>query len=122
MRFENAPSLRNRRVLVVEDDYILAQELKDDLERLGAEVLGPVPGVEDALALLDANPAPDAAVLDLNLGGEMAFPLADVLEDRAVPFVFVTGYEQWSWGERHAGVPRFEKPVDVREVARVLAG
>ena len=117
-----APSLQNRHVLVVEDDYILAQELKDELEQLGAEVLGPVPNVEDALALLWADPVPDTAVLDLNLGGEMVFPLADALEARAIPFVFLTGYEQWTWGEHHAGVPRLEKPFDIRDIARVLAG
>ena len=118
----SAPLLQNRHVLVVEDDYILAQELKDELEHLGAEVLGPVSSVEDALAVLAADPAPDTAVLDLNLGGEMVFPLADALEARAIPFVFLTGYEQWTWGEHHAGVPRLEKPVDIQEVARVLAG
>ena len=118
----SAPSLQNRHVLLVEDDYILAQELKDELEHLGAEVLGPVYSVEDALALLAADPAPDTAVLDLNLGGEMVFPLADALEVRGIPFVFLTGYEQWTWGEHHAGVPRLEKPVDIQEVARALAG
>jgi CheY-like chemotaxis protein len=117
---DSAPSLRNRHILVAEDDYFLAQELKVELERLGEEVLGPVPSVTDALALLASDPPPDTAVLDLNLGGEMVFPLADALESRAIPFVFVTGYEQWTWGEHHAEVSRFEKPVDIQEVARAL--
>ena len=103
-----------RRVLVVEDEYMIAQDLARELEDVGAEVLGPVPSVADALALLVAEAVPpDAAILDVNLGGEMVFPVAEALRERGVPFVFVTGYDPWSLPQAYADVPCCEKPFDV---------
>ncbi len=115
-----ALALQGRRILVAEDDYILAEELKADLEGQGAEVLGPVPDLESARELLTTTPAPDAALLDINLGGEMVYPLADILQDRNIPFVFATGYEEWAIAEPYASLPRLEKPLDMRQVARAL--
>ena len=114
--------LQGRRVLVVEDDYIMAEDLKAELEGIGAEVIGPVADLAGALDLLASGPLPDAAVLDINLGGEMVFPLADTLRDRGVPFVFATGYDEWSIPEAYAHLPRLEKPLDMRQVAQALAG
>lgn len=116
-----APSLRGRRILVAEDDYLLAGDLREMLERHGTQVLGPVPGVADALRLLEREAAPDAAVLDINLGGEMVYPLADALRARGVPFVFATGYDAWAIPDVYAAVPRFEKPVEARHVMQALA-
>ena len=107
------PFPRRRRVLVVEDEYLVAQDLAQELEDLGVEVLGPVARVEDALALLASGAAqPDAAVLDVNLGGRMAFPVVDVLRGRGVPIVFVTGYDPASLPQAYARVPCCEKPFD----------
>ena len=117
-----AVALQGRRILVVEDDYILAEGLRAELEAHGAEVLGPVPSIEDAEDLLATGPAPDAALLDLNLGGEMAIPLADAFQDRGILFAFTTGYEAWSVPEGYAHVPRFEKPVDPSRLVRWLLG
>ena len=108
------------RVLVAEDEYFLADELNGALQASGAAVIGPVASVEDALAFLDAGIKPDAAVLDMNLGGEPASPIADVLLARNVPFLFTTGYDQASLPQRYATIVRLEKPVELRVVLREL--
>jgi CheY-like chemotaxis protein len=112
--------LSGRRILVVEDDYLIATDLARSLEDLGAAVLGPAGSVKDALALL-AGVTIDAAVLDINLGTEKVFPLADTLLSRRVPFVFTTGYDRWIIPSTYAGVPRLEKPIDTRALVRLLA-
>src|SRR3712207_9551920 len=86
--------LRGKRVLVVEDDYFLAEDMRTDLERAGAEVVGPIPRLKQALDLLARGERLDGTVLDINLAGEMVYPLADALRERGVPFVFATGYEE----------------------------
>lgn len=113
-------SLRGRRVLVVEDDYITAEDMKAELESSGAKVLGPVPDLTGALDLLASAPPPDIAILDVNLSGEMVFPLADRLREQGIPIVFATGYECSAIPEPYARHPCLEKPLDVRQVAQVL--
>ena len=114
------PSLEGRRVLVVEDEYMLVMDLEESLRAAGATVVGPVPSVAEAMALIDAEGALDAAVLDVNLGGEMVYPLADVLLGAGVPIAFVTGYSRRDLPERFHHVPRFEKPVAVERLAWAL--
>ena len=82
-----ASSFRGRRVLVVEDDYLLAQDLLEELERCGAQVMGPVASVAEALALLESGPAPYMAILDIKLGCELVYPVADALRARGVPLL-----------------------------------
>ncbi|MFO1081351.1 MAG: response regulator [Reyranellaceae bacterium] len=121
-REHEAPRLDGRRLLVVEDDYIIAIELARSLEELGAEVLGPVGTVRAALGLVAKNRERlDGAVLDVNLGSELAYPIADALAERAIPFVFATGYDEFVIPAAYAGAPRCEKPVDNAALARVLA-
>lgn len=119
---EPAPATGRLRVLVVEDDYLLAQDLRNELEDAGAEVMGPVPSVAEAMALLATGAPPDAAILDVNLGGEMVFPLADMLRAQSVPFMFVTGYDKWSLPAAYADVPRSEKPFSAERCVRILFG
>ena len=111
--------LAHRRVLVVEDEYYLADDLTQALRKLGAEVVGPVPTVEQAAALL-AHERVDAAVLDINLRGQMVFPIAAALRGKGVPFVFATGYDNTSVPEVYQDVPRWEKPFDPHELAKML--
>ncbi|GEP10801.1 response regulator [Methylobacterium gnaphalii] len=111
--------LSGRRILVVEDDYFLADDLQRRLRASGAIVLGPVPSVEGALGLVDRETV-DAASIDVKLGVEMAYPVADALRARGVPFLLTTGYDQASLPERYAKAPRLEKPVAVEEVLRAL--
>lgn len=114
--------LRGRRLLVVEDEYFLAADVADNLKANGAEVIGPVGDIDDALDLIDDTERLDGAVLDLNLRGEMAFPVADALLERGVPFVFATGYDQGVIPTRYRAIARCEKPIDVPRIARALFG
>ncbi|MFH6782777.1 MULTISPECIES: response regulator [Methylobacterium] len=108
------------RVLLVEDEYFLAQELTEVFQGRGAEVVGPVPSVEEALALIAASAHLDGAVLDINLQGEMAYAVADALAARGVPFVFATGYDRTAIPARYARARFFGKPLVVGQVAEAL--
>ena len=110
------------RVLVVEDEWMLADELRRDLEAAGATVLGPVGSVDEALRVLSDQPVPDAAVLDVNLNTKMVFPVATALRKRGVPFVFTTGYDCSALPDAFAGVVCFEKPVPMSALLAALIG
>src|SRR3712207_5045929 len=118
----SASALQGRRILVVEDEYMMADDLRRDLEKAGAEVVGPVPSVADALRLMAQADILDGAILDVNLRGEKAYLVADALRERGVPFVLATGYEQWALPEAYKDVPRCDKPIDLRHLARALFG
>ena len=111
-----------RHVVVVEDDFLIADDLVAALEAEGAIVVGPVPSVRDALNLIERADRLDGAVLDINLQGEMAFPVADALRERAISFVFATGYDRSAVPERYAGVVTCEKPFNAEQVARAMWG
>ena len=114
------PSLRNCRVLVVEDDYMIADDMQRALEDEGAVVLGPVPSVLKALRVLDIELHVDGAVLDVNLGSEQVFPVADALQMRGIPFLFTTGYNAADIPASWRHIPRLEKPVQMTTVVRAL--
>ena len=107
-------SLTGRRVLVVEDDYIVAQDLLEELLRCGAEVMGPVPSVAEALDLLQSCPSVYMAILDIGLGGELVYPVADALRARGVPFIFATGCDPSGIPPAYADVTLAEKPMALR--------
>jgi len=102
------------RLLVVEDETLIAMELCKDLRTLGWEIVGPAATVDEALRLIAEAPLPDAAVLDVNLGGKLVYPLAEVLESKGVPFVFCTGYQQLDDHEHYRTWPLVRKPVSVQ--------
>jgi DNA-binding response OmpR family regulator len=112
--------LQGSRILIVEDEYLLADDLSAALTEAGAEVLGPIASVEDAQTFIAGEDRIDAAVLDVNLRGDLIFPVADTLQARGVPFAFATGYDQWALPPRFAQVPRVEKPFKTNKVAAVL--
>jgi CheY-like chemotaxis protein len=111
---------RGKRVLIVEDEYFLAQDLANHFDGLGAEILGPAGTVADALTLLKSSGL-DGAILDINLHGERVYPVADVLRQKRVPFVFASGYGSELEPVAYADVPRCIKPVDFSIVAKALA-
>lgn len=112
-------AFEGRRLLIVEDDYFIATDLAHAAQELGLEVIGPAGSVADALRLIQANEL-HGAVLDIHLGRERVFPVADALSARGVPFIFVTGYDPVDIPEAYAATPRCEKPVDKGLLARVL--
>lgn len=114
------PPASGRRVLVVEDEYLAAEDLRQELESMGLEVLGPVASVGRALILLETSLAPDAAILDINLGEETVYPLADRLQEQGIPFIFATGYDERAIPAAYAQVPRCEKPFGTGKCLRLL--
>lgn len=114
--------LLGKSILLVEDEYFLVQDLVQAFLAAGAGIVGPAATVADALRLVVAATRVDGAVLDINLQGEMVYPLADVLIARGIPFVFATGYDRESIPDRFDGHLRCEKPVRVENVAQALFG
>ena len=120
MHFPYSTSLRGRRILVVEDSYLVAQELTEALEREGAEVVGPVATVDDARRLVLETTKLDGAVLDVTLRGEMVWPVADILSRRNVRLIFATGYAAGPIRDRYDRCQVAEKPTPARAVVRLL--
>ena len=113
-------ALKGRRLLVVEDEYLIAADLADVLTGQGANVIGPAGSIKDALDMLATERQIDGAILDINVRGERVYPVADALRARGVPFVFATGYDSWVIPDAFANVPRLEKPVRAAALARLL--
>lgn len=111
---------QGRRIFIAEDEYFLADELRRAVQSAGADMLGPVASVRSGLEILGACTKPDAASLDVNLGGECVYPLADILIARSVPFVFTTGYDQGVIPHAYAHVLRLEKPVEPQTVLAAI--
>ena len=117
-----ASSLRGMRILIVEDEYYLADDLARTLERAGAAVAGPVGSLDEARAIVDAEKTRlDCAILDINLKGEMAFPIADRLQAEEIPFVIASGYSGGALPDRFKSAPRLEKPFDPAQIAEAIS-
>jgi CheY-like chemotaxis protein len=107
-----------QRILIVEDEPLIAMMLEDFLDALGKAHVATCDSVTAALAVIDAE-RPDAAILDINLsGGEKSWPVADALAARDIPFVLSTGGGEES--PAHADRPRLVKPYTMENVARAL--
>ncbi len=113
--------LAGRHILVVEDVYLVADDMAAALRVAGATVVGPAPNGRAARALM-ASARVDAAVLDIDLHGDAAYPVADALLARGTPFVFATGYGRSSIPAAYRDVPLWEKPFDPAALIRSLPG
>ena len=112
---DRRPALGDERVLVVEDEAIVAMLVEDELREAGAEVVGPAASVEGALRLIEAaakDGGLSAAVLDINLRGRAVAPVADRLAALGVPFLFATGYGEGCDTGGHADARVLRKPFD----------
>lgn len=113
--------LHGRRILVVEDEMMIAMLVEDMLGDLGCEVVGPAHGLESALKLANEAVGLDAALLDVNLGGQPVFAVADVLRAKGVPAIFSTGYGEAGLRDVDAGAPVLQKPFRAGDLARALS-
>ena len=113
-------SVRGRRILVVEDETLIALALCDDLVELGWEILGPAASIEEAVRILANTPPPDIALLDVNLSGHLVYPLADQLRADGIPFIFCTGYERLDNHERFSNEAIVRKPVNINQLTEQL--
>ena len=116
-----AVDLTGLRVLVVEDEMLVAMLVEDMLTDFGCVIVGPASDVEEALGLA-ANAEMDAALLDVNLSGRPVFPVADLLKARGVPFVFASGYGGSGLNETHRGAAILQKPFRQADLEKALAG
>jgi CheY-like chemotaxis protein len=117
---QSAKPLEGLRILVVEDNFLAAEVVRDALERSGCIVVGPVGRVADGVNLAEQEKL-DGAVLDINLNGDRCFPIADALTRRGVPFVFLTGYDSSSVVPRELqATRRLGKPVLEHELIDAL--
>lgn len=107
-------------ILVVEDEFLLAYSLEEELRALGYNVLGPFSD-RDQATQSSRSQAFDMAILDINLGGDMVYPLADELASRHIPFIFLTGYGTPNLPERFRACRRLSKPYDIKDLMRELA-
>jgi CheY-like chemotaxis protein len=105
------------RVLIVEDEYFLANDLERALRHEGAEIVGPISELPEAIRQVEEDGF-DAAIIDINLHGQSACPVADKLAEEHIPFVFATGYNREILPSRFSEVARFEKPYDVSAIAQ----
>lgn len=126
---DSAASARNagqpftgRRILIVEDEYFLADDLAKEFARRGADIVGPLGEVVEAIELLKAGTRIDAALLDINVRNQLIFPLARALRQHRIPFAFTTGYDKGWVDPEFADVPLCEKPFDMAAVANCLIG
>jgi CheY-like chemotaxis protein len=110
--------LNGLRVLVVEDEVLVAQTMETILAELGCTVVGPAPGLREALEL--ARHDVDCAVLDIKLGEDDVFPLADKLKLMGVPYIFYSGLGQTALRSRDGTYQLLEKPIDRRALERAL--
>ena len=116
-----AVKLDGRRVLVVEDEALVSMLLEDMLDDLGCRVLGPMMRVREALAFVAKSVAEvDVAILDVNVAGEVSFPIAEALDAHGVPFVLATGYDDAGIDERWRSRPVLRKPFLASQLEAVL--
>jgi CheY-like chemotaxis protein len=109
------------RLLVVEDEYLIRMLLEDMLADLGYEVAAAVGSIAEAREVASKGEF-NAAILDVNLDGQEIFPVADILAQRGLPFVFVTGYGEGSLPPNYRGRPALQKPFQADRLKTTLAG
>jgi DNA-binding response OmpR family regulator len=120
-----AADLSGMKILVVEDNFLVADMLCEALREYGCEIVGPAPDVERGADLIESEGAEGngltGAVLDVNLNGDTSFPIASKLQARGIPFIFLTGYgDQALMPGEFQSARRVAKPCDIDELARLI--
>ena len=114
------PPLKGCKILVVEDEHLIAQDLEVMLEDAGANVVGPVDSLPKAIRLAGDTERIDVALLNVFLNGDTVFPLVDQLQGRRVPILFLTGYDEANIPKQYSNIPRCEKPARPGRVVEEL--
>ena len=112
-------NLRGLRILVVEDSMLVADLIAEALGDAGCQVLGPAPRIDRALALVRSE-ALDGALLDVNLAGEHCLPIAELLTQRRIPFLFMTGYGDMALPASCSDVPHLTKPFNIHDLLHMV--
>lgn len=112
-------NLQGLRVLVVEDEMMVSMLIEDMLSDMGCTVVGPASRLDEAMELVSSAEL-DCAVLDVNLGGQPIFPVADKLREKGAPFAFATGYGDAGLRDVDRDSPVLQKPFREGDLARVL--
>lgn len=112
---------KTRRVLVVEDEGLVAMMLEEMLQELNCSVLGPAGELTQAMALAKSGEF-DAALLDVSLHRAPSFPVAKTLQQRGIPFAFMTGYGTLDFPDAYRKIPRLSKPFDLPQLRQALGG
>lgn len=118
-RIDRSSTLSGRRVLIVEDQYLIADDMRQAIESLGGAVIGPAPSIDAALEMLAAGEV-DLALLDVNIAGDPVYRLADMLMAKGTPFIFATGYSRAATPSAYAAAPHLEKPVTAQAICDCL--
>lgn len=113
-------AIADRRILIVEDEILIAMMLEDMLDELGCRVVATVANAADAVAAIEAHPI-DAAILDVNLEGGRSFAVADALAGHGIPFLFSTGYGEHTVEAQYPNRPILKKPFSMGDLARALS-
>lgn len=108
-----------KRILVVEDEFLIALHVEELLTAMGHQVIGPVSRLNEALDLARTVEI-DFAVLDVNLAGTASFPVADILRERGIPFVFATGYGTEGLVDEYRAETALRKPFEPQELEQAI--
>ena len=110
-----------RRVLVVEDEMMIAMMIEDMLADIGCEVIGPANRIDAALGLAESDSDIDVALLDVNLAGQLVYPVAERLRKRGVPVIFLTGYGNVGIDQRYLDCPFLAQPFELAGLQAALS-
>jgi hypothetical protein len=113
-------ALAGSKLLIVEDEYLIGQDLVHGPQREGINVLGPYASMASAIDVLQRTDDVGAAILDLNISGHIAFDLAEKLQERNIPFIFYTGYDSVIVPDKFRKVRRVRKPAEWSEIKKAL--
>ena len=108
-------------VLIVEDVLLVADEVAHMNQSLGCNPLGPVARVDQALDIIRNTSHLDGVLLDVNLGADTGYPIAEELQERGIPYIFMTGYDSNYLAEGYRGSANMQKPFTIEELQRIMA-